>query len=65
MSKLDTFNCNTEWDLHFYTSVPWTLSSACSDHFSVLLAYDSVPMRPRSLRFEHFWTCNLGFKEIV
>ena len=65
MSRIDGVFCNPEWDLSFGNHILHGLSSSLSDHCPLLLADDSGPRRPRSFRFENFWTCLPGFKEIV
>jgi hypothetical protein len=41
------------------------LSSSLSDHCPLLLADDKGPKRPRSFKFENFWTSLPGFHEVV
>ena len=65
MSRIDGAFCNPDWDLNFGRHILHALSSSLSDHCPLLLADDSGPRRPRSFRFEIFWTCLPGFKEVV
>lgn len=41
------------------------ISSSLSDHFPLLLADDRGSKRPRSFKFENFWSCLPGFDELV
>ncbi|XP_044389289.1 uncharacterized protein [Triticum aestivum] len=65
LSKLDSFFCNEEWDLHFGTHLLHALSSSLSDHCPLLLANDKGPPRTKSFRFENFWIKMPRFKEVV
>jgi hypothetical protein len=65
LSKIDAFFCNADWDLHFNSHILNALSSALSDHCPLLLADDSGPLRPRSFKFENFWTSIPGFVQVV
>ena len=42
-----------------------TLSSSVSDHCPLLLSNNARPRRPRSFKFENFWTVLPGFKQVV
>jgi exonuclease III len=65
LRKIDAFFCNADWDLHFKSHILSALSSALSDHCPLLLADDSGPLRPRSFKFENFWTSIPGFVDVV
>jgi exonuclease III len=65
LCNLDAFFCNAEWDLRFDTHVLHALSSSLSDHCPLLLADDSGPRRPRTFKFENFWTRIPRFIDVV
>lgn len=65
MSKLDSFFCNEDWDIHFGSHILHALSSSLSDHCPLLLASDEGPSRQKSFRFENFWTKMPNFKKVV
>uniref|UniRef100_A0A453F8Q5 Endonuclease/exonuclease/phosphatase domain-containing protein n=1 Tax=Aegilops tauschii subsp. strangulata TaxID=200361 RepID=A0A453F8Q5_AEGTS len=65
MSKLDGFFCNEDWDITFDKHILHALSSSLSDHCPLLLANDDGPRRPRSFRFENFWTNMPGFQQVI
>jgi hypothetical protein len=65
LCKLDAFFCNNEWDLCFGSHVLNALSSSLSDHCPLLLADDRGPRKPRSFKFENFWTRIPEFMEVV
>jgi exonuclease III len=65
MCKLDGFFCNDAWGLHFDSHILNALSSALSDHCPLLLADDSGPRRPKTFKFENFWTGIPGFHDVV
>uniref|UniRef100_A0A452ZHM4 Endonuclease/exonuclease/phosphatase domain-containing protein n=1 Tax=Aegilops tauschii subsp. strangulata TaxID=200361 RepID=A0A452ZHM4_AEGTS len=65
MSKLDGFFCNEEWDITFDKHILHALSSSLSDHCPLLLANEDGPRRPRTFRFENFWTNMPGFQQVV
>lgn len=65
MSKLDGFFCNEDWDITFDKHIMHALSSSLSDHCPLLLANDDGPRRPRSFRFENFWTNMPGFQQVI
>lgn len=65
MSKLDNFFCNEDWDLEFATHILHALSSSISDHCPLLLANDVGPKKPKSFRFENYWTKMPGFQRVV
>jgi hypothetical protein len=63
--KLDRFFCNAEWDAAFSSHVLHALSTSLSDHCPFLLSNQSGPRRPKSFKFEDFWTKLPGFKDTV
>ncbi|XP_071681673.1 uncharacterized protein [Lolium perenne] len=65
LCKLDAFYCNSEWDIRFDTHVLHALSSSLSDHCPLLLSDACGPRRPRSFKFENFWTRVPGFHDVV
>lgn len=65
LCKLDSFFCNDEWDVCFGNHVLHALSSSLSDHCPLLLAEECGPRRPRTFKFENFWTSIPGFQEVV
>jgi hypothetical protein len=65
MSKLDNIFCNAEWDISFADHIFHALSSSLSDHCPLLLAGVVGPHRPRSFKFENFWTKMPRFYEVV
>uniref|UniRef100_A0A453DFS4 Endonuclease/exonuclease/phosphatase domain-containing protein n=1 Tax=Aegilops tauschii subsp. strangulata TaxID=200361 RepID=A0A453DFS4_AEGTS len=65
LSKLDSFFCNADWDTTFNDHVLHALSSSLSDHCPLLLADDKGPRRPKTFKFENFWTSMPGFSEVV
>jgi hypothetical protein len=65
MSKLDYIFGNAEWDISFAGHILHALSSSLSDHCPLLLAGGVRPRRPRSFKFENFWTKMPGFHEVV
>jgi hypothetical protein len=65
LCKLDAFYCNSEWNLCFDSHVLNALSSSLSDHCPLLLADDRGPRKPRSFKFENFWTSLPWFKDVV
>ena len=64
MSKLDSFFCNEDWDIEFATHILHALSSSVSDHCPLLLANGVGPKKPKSFRFENFWTKMRGFQRV-
>jgi len=65
LAKVDHVFCNAEWDTAFGTHVLHALSTSLSDHCPILLSNQSGPRRPRSFKFENFWTKLPGFRETV
>jgi len=65
LAKLDRVFRNAEWDAVFDTHVLHALSTSLSDHCPLLLSNQSGPRRPRSFKFENFWTKFPGFHEVV
>jgi hypothetical protein len=65
LSKLDTFFCNEDWDVTFSNHILNALSSSLSDHCPLILANDSGPKKPKSFRFQNFWTKMPGFTHVV
>ena len=63
--RLDRFYCNENWDLGFGHHILHALSSGTSDHCPLLLTNPQGPRRPRSFKFENFWTSLPGFKDEV
>lgn len=65
MVRLDRFFCNEEWDLTFVHHILHALSTGTSDHCPLLLSNPAGLRRPRTFKFENFWTRLLGFKAEV
>jgi hypothetical protein len=65
LCKLDAFYCNSEWDLCFDSHILNALSSSLLDHCPLLLSDDRDPRKPRTFKFENFWTRIPGFKDVV
>lgn len=63
--RLDRVFCNERWDLVFEHHAPQALPTAHSDHCPLLLSDSAGPRRPRSFRFENFWTRIPGFHDEV
>nr|CCI55298.1 PH01B001G05.21 [Phyllostachys edulis] len=63
--RLDRVFCNTGWDTLFENHVLQALSSSISDHCPLLLSNTSGPGRPKTFRFESFWTKMPGFLETL
>jgi hypothetical protein len=65
LAKLDRVFCNAELDTIFDTHVLHAMSTSLSNHCPILLSNQSGPRRPRSFKFENFWTKLLGFCKVV
>jgi hypothetical protein len=65
LCKLGAFFWNAEWDLCFDSNVLNALSSLLSDHCPLLLSEDRGPRKPRTFKFENFWTRVPGFLDVV
>lgn len=63
--SLDRFFCNYEWEDIFGMFALHAFSSSVSDHCLLLLSNAARPRRPRSFRFENFWTELPGFHLVV
>ena len=63
--RLDRFFCNSEWEEMFGIFGLHALSSSVSDHCPLLLSNTTMPRRPRSFRFENFWTKLPGYQHTV
>jgi hypothetical protein len=65
MVRLDRVFCNEACELAFPTHILQALSTSLSDHCPLLLSNQGSPRRPRSFRFENFWTSMPGFLHVV
>jgi hypothetical protein len=63
--RLDRFFCNPEWEKFFDNYGLQALSSSVSDHCPLLLSNNARLRRPRSFKFENFWTVLPSFKQVV
>jgi endonuclease/exonuclease/phosphatase family metal-dependent hydrolase len=63
--RLDRVYCNEAWDLAFPTHILQVLSTSLLYHCLLLLSNQECPRRPRSFRFEIFWTSMLGFSRPI
>jgi hypothetical protein len=57
--------CNAEWDLEFSGFTLQALSSSLSDHCPLFLCQQATPRKKEIFRFENFWVCVPGFRDVV
>ncbi|XP_040384518.1 uncharacterized protein LOC107305206 [Oryza brachyantha] len=63
--KLARCFCNETWNLAFPNHVLYALPTGPSDHCPLILSNAAVHDKPRTFKFENFWTKILGFKDVV
>lgn len=63
--RLDRVFCNPAWDMMFDHHTLNALSSSMSDHCPLFLSNLGGPRKPKTFKFENFWTGMPGFKEVV
>lgn len=65
LCKLDTFFCNSDWDIQFSSHALSAMATSLSDHCPLILASEYGPKKLQIFRFENFWIKLPGFGQVV
>jgi hypothetical protein len=63
--RLDRAFCSTDWEMRFPGAKLLPQSTGIYDHCPLLLVDEEITKTGRRFRYEGFWECFSGFKEVV